>query len=101
VIKSDRENATYEARCVSKESRKPMDNLDYGANAVDHVAILVSIVFERQFSFRKYLEDVIRGTALLELVYRRMFDEVYSCLLDIAIECGIEDGLKVSRGRGR
>jgi hypothetical protein len=44
------------------------------------------------------LEDVIRGTAALELVGRRMFGEVYSCLLGIAIQCGIEDGLKVRRG---
>jgi len=47
------------------------------------------------------LKNVIRGTAVLELVYRRMFEKVYSCLLGIGIECGIEDGLKVSRGRGR
>jgi hypothetical protein len=41
---------------------------------------------------------VIRGTAVLELVGRRMIGEVYSCLLGIAIQCGIEDGLKVRRG---
>jgi hypothetical protein len=46
------------------------------------------------------LEDVIRGTAVLELVCRRMFGKVYSCLLGIAIECGIENGSKVRR-RGR
>jgi hypothetical protein len=47
------------------------------------------------------LEDVIRGTAVLEFVCRRMFGKVYSCLVGIANECGIEDGLKVSRGHGR
>jgi hypothetical protein len=42
--------------------------------------------------------------AVLELVGRRMFGEIYSCLLGIAIQCGIEEGLKISRGhqgRGR
>jgi hypothetical protein len=62
-----------------------MDGLDYGSNAVDQIAILVPIVFEFRFSFCEYLEDVIRGTAVLELVGRRMFGEVYSCLLGIAI----------------
>jgi hypothetical protein len=47
------------------------------------------------------MEDIVRGTAVLELVYRRMFGKVYSCLFGIAIQCGIEDRLKVSRGRGR
>jgi len=36
--------------------------------------------------------------AVLEFVGRRVFGEVYSCLLGIAIQCGIEDGLKVRRG---
>jgi hypothetical protein len=51
VIQSDKENATYEASCLSKESGKRMDDLYYGAKAVDQAAILVSIVFERGFSF--------------------------------------------------
>jgi hypothetical protein len=47
VVRSDKENATYEARYLSKESRKPMDDLNYGAKAIDQFAILVSMVFER------------------------------------------------------
>jgi len=39
------------------------------------------------------------GTAGLELVCRRMFGKVYPCLPSIVIQCGIEDGLKVWRGR--
>jgi hypothetical protein len=38
--------------------------------------------------------------AVLELVCGRMLGKVYSCLLDIVIQCGIEDRLKVSGGRG-
>jgi hypothetical protein len=90
--------AAYEARDLAKDSRKCMDDLNYGANAADQVAILVSIVFECRFSFWEYLEDVIRGTAVLELIGRRVVGEIYSCLLGIAIQCGIEDGLKVRRG---
>ncbi len=77
-----------------------MDDLDYGANVVDYVAISVPIVFERRFSFRKYLEDIIGGAAVLELVCRRMLGEVYSCLLSIAIQCGIKNRLEVREGRG-
>ena len=40
----------------------------------------------------------MRGLAILKFVRRRMLSEVYSCLLGIAIQCGIEDGLKVRRG---
>jgi hypothetical protein len=47
VVRSDKEHATYEARCLSKESRKSMDDLNYGAKAIDQIAILVSMVFER------------------------------------------------------
>jgi hypothetical protein len=41
----------YEACCLSKDSRKHMDDLDYGAKAVDQFAIFVSIVFEGCLSF--------------------------------------------------
>jgi hypothetical protein len=41
----------YEASYLTKDSRKCMDDLDYGANAVDQVAMLVSIVIECRFSF--------------------------------------------------
>jgi hypothetical protein len=40
--------ATYEA---TKDSRKCMNDLNYGANAAYQIAILVSIVFKRRFSF--------------------------------------------------
>jgi len=103
-IRSDKVNATpeftYEASCFAEKSGKRMNNLDYGANVVDYVAISVPVVFERRFSFRKYLEDIIGGAAVLELVCRRMFGEVYPGLLSITFQCGIEDGLKVGRGRG-
>ena len=36
--------------------------------------------------------------AVLELDRGRMIDKVYSCLLGIAIQCGIEDGSKIGRG---
>jgi hypothetical protein len=47
VKRSDNENATYGASCLPEDSRKRMDDLDYGAKAVDQVAILVPIFFER------------------------------------------------------
>lgn len=62
-----------------------MDDLDYGANVVDQVTVFVSIVFERRFSFRKYLEYIIRRTAVLEFVRKRMVGKVYSCLLGVAL----------------
>jgi len=37
---------------------------------------------------------------VLEFVCGWMFGYIYSCLLGIAIQCGIEDGLKVRGGRG-
>jgi hypothetical protein len=99
---SDKENGmkawAYEASCLAKDSRKCMDNFDYGAKVVYQVAILVSIIFERGFSFWKYFEKVIGGVAVLEHFCRRMIDKVYSCLLGIAFQCGIEDGLNVGRG---
>ncbi len=68
-----------------------MDDLNYGANVVDYVVVSVPIVSERKFSFGKYLEDIIGGAAILELVCKRMFSEVYSCLIGVTIQSG-EDG---------
>jgi hypothetical protein len=42
---------SYEANCLAQDSRKRMDDLDYRSKAVNQFAVLVSIVFERRFSF--------------------------------------------------
>ena len=41
----------YETSCLAKDSRECMGDFDYGAKVVYQVAIFVSIVFERGFSF--------------------------------------------------
>ena len=46
------------------------------------------------------MDDVLGGMAVLELVRRRVFDEVNSGLLGIAVQRSIEDELKVGGGRG-
>jgi hypothetical protein len=75
-----------------------MNYLDHWADAVDQLAMFVPIVFERFFSISKQLEDIIRRRANLEFVAGGMFGEVYPGLFGIAVQCGIEDGLEVSRG---
>jgi len=45
------------------------------------------------------LDDVLRGMAVLEFYCGWMDGKVYSSLLDIAIQCIIEDGLKFCGGR--
>jgi hypothetical protein len=41
------------------------------------------------------LDDVLRGAAVLQFFCGWMFGNVYSSLLDIAVQCDIEDGLKI------
>jgi len=41
---------TYEAGHVSEDTRKSMDDLDYGTKASDQVSMFFSIVSERSFS---------------------------------------------------
>jgi len=60
-----------------------------------------TIVFERGLSFQKYSNDIFWRMAMLEFICGGMFGDVYPGLGGIAEKCGIENGLKVGRGRGR
>ena len=59
------------------------------------------IVFERGLSFQKYSNDIFWRMAMLEFICGGMFGDVYPGLGGIVEKCGIENGLKVGRGRGR
>jgi len=53
-IQSESENTgpeAYEVSGLSKDTGKRMNDLDYGAKAVDQLAIFVPIIVERHFSF--------------------------------------------------
>jgi len=90
----------YKASCLSKDARKRVDNFNYGAKEIDQLVIFFPIVFERRLSFQKYSDDIFWRMTMLEFICGGMFRDVYSGLRGIAEKCGIEDGLKVGRGRG-
>jgi len=59
-IQSDKEECSARAyganyQCLAEDCRKRMNNLDYGAKAVDQLARLIPIVFERRFPFGEYM----------------------------------------------
>jgi hypothetical protein len=72
-----------------------VDDLDYGAKTVKQFAVLVPIALEFHLSSQQELEGVVRRVAILKFIRGRMFGEFHPGLLGIAVECGIEDGLKV------
>jgi hypothetical protein len=75
-----------------------MEELDYGAKAVDQFAMLVTVSFERLCSVLKQLRDSIGRVTILELVGERVFCEIYPGLLSVVGQC-FGDQLKVRRGR--
>jgi hypothetical protein len=75
-----------------------VDDLDYGAKTVEQFAVLVPIALEFHLSSHQDLEDVVRRVAVLKFIRGRMFDKFHPGLLGIAVECGLEDGLKTWRG---
>jgi len=77
-----------------------VDDFNYRAKRVNQLVVLFPVVFEGPLSFQQELEDVLERMAVLEFICGGMFDKVYSGLVGIAVECGIEDGLK-SCGCGR
>ena len=91
---------TYEASHLADDTRNAMDELDYRTKAVDQLAILVPMLIECRFSFQEYLDDIVGGMTVLELVGGWVFGKVYSGLLCVAVDCGIEDCLKLSGGHG-
>jgi hypothetical protein len=75
-----------------------MDDLDHGAETVEQFAVLVTIALEFRLSSQQELEDVVRRVAALKFIRGRMIDKFDPGLLGIAVECGLEDGLKTWRG---
>jgi len=67
---------------VGKDSRKRMDDSDYRAKA-------------------EQLGDGFRGMTVLEFFRERVFGDFHSGLLDIIVQRGIEDRLKIGGGRCR
>jgi len=82
---------TYEASHLADDTRNTVNELDYRTKAVDQLAILVPMLIERRFSFQEYLDDIIGGMTVLVLVGGRVFGKVYSGLLGVAVDRGIED----------
>ena len=71
-----------------------MDNVHHRFNAVDQLAISLSIAFEFVCFFLKQLKDVIRRMTGLKPVSKRVLDQVYPGLLGIVCKSCIEDGLE-------
>ena len=74
-----------------------MDNVHHRFDAVDQLAISISIVFEFVCLFFEQLKDVIGSVAGLDLVDQRVLGRVYVGLLDIVGESCVEDGLERHR----
>ena len=91
---------TYEASNLVDDTRNTVNELDYRTKAVDQLAVLFPMVVERRLSFQEYLDDIVGGMTVLELVGGRVFGKVYSGLLGVAVDCGIEDCLKLIGGLG-
>jgi hypothetical protein len=90
----------YEASHLVDDTRNTVNELDYRTKAVDQLAILVPMVVERRLSFQEYLDDILGGMTVLDLFGGRVFGKVYSGLLGVAVDCGIEDCLKLLGGHG-
>ena len=71
-----------------------MDDVHYRFNAVNQLAISISIFFEFVCLFFEKLKDVVGRMAGLKLVSKRVLDRVYLSLLDIVGESCVEDCLK-------
>jgi hypothetical protein len=76
---------TYEASHLADDIRNTVDDLDYRTKAVDQLAILVPVLIESRFFFQEYLDDILGGMTVLELVGGRVFGKVYSGLLGVAV----------------
>jgi hypothetical protein len=68
-----------------------MNDMDYGAKAVEQLAIFDPIVLECCLSISKKLEDVLDSDAALESVGGGMMRKVDPGLLSVAVQCSIED----------
>ena len=78
-----------------------MDGCGYWTKAVDEGAIFVPIGFELVLSLSEYPNDVVRGIAVVEVFCRGMAGKVYSGLLEIVVQCRIQNGLKSGGGQSR
>ena len=93
-MRTGRTYSAHKASGLAKNTRKHMDDVHYRLDAVDQLAISLSIVFEFVCLFFEQLKDVIGSMAGLDLVDKRVFSWVYVGLLDIVGEGCIEDGLE-------
>jgi len=94
-------SGAYEDSNLAEDTRKRVNDLDYGAEAIKQLAICIPKVFERRFSLLKQSKDVLGCVASPESVGGGLIGEVYSGLFGIAVQSSIEDRPKVIGGGSR
>ena len=103
ILYEDPVLGTYEASNLVDDTRNTVNELDYRTKAVDQLAVLFPMLIERRFFFQEYLDEIFGGMTVLDLFGGRMLGKVYSGLLGVAVDRGIEDCLKLIgavRGHG-
>ena len=86
--------ATYQASCLTKNSREGVNDLYYRTKTFDELPIVVPIVFERLQIFLKEEEDGGGRVTALDLISERIFHQIYASLFGIFID-SIENKLEV------
>ena len=75
-----------------------MKDLHNWVETVDQLAISIAIILELVCLVLKEPEDIIGRSAVLELLCKRDFGEVYPSLVEIVSQGSIENKLIVGRG---
>jgi hypothetical protein len=87
-----------DATVATENAGKCMKNLHNWFETVDQLAISIAIILELVCFIMKESEDSVGRWAVLELLGKRVFGNVYPSLVEVVSQGSIEDDLKVVRG---
>jgi hypothetical protein len=78
-----------------------MKDLHNWVERADQLAVSIAIILELVCLVMKEFEDIIGRSAVLELLCKRLFGEVYPSLIEMVSQGSIENNLRVGRLEGR